>query len=347
MAITFTEKIAEIAKIDPNDITYWTDSENVIWLINKGGNSAFITRYNQKRVDKILSRSFPSQWRHVEGKKNPADIASCGTPKAHEFLNSSLWLEGPEFITPDPSKWPKQNEELTFQENPEMKTRSALMTSTMVEPNQPEENNDLIPPECGDGEKSNELPFVFQGTDWRSSCLLAKEFLGNIPLDDPEWGEIKKRMEKPIQRVDLFELLMVWEAQQNTCRELLAALRSGSIPAKLRNFITFHNLQIVKIDGLEPIELIVSVNRNIRGSAKLQETMRRTYLPNGKVNWRYFKQNGHLEKLTEVLKALKTRDMLVFVPPWSVAAKQLVKHIHKEVTARGSFHIVDMALQQL
>jgi hypothetical protein len=67
MSITFTEKIAEIAKIDPEEITYWTDSENVILLINKGGNSAFITRYNQKRVDKLLSRSSPSQWRHVEG----------------------------------------------------------------------------------------------------------------------------------------------------------------------------------------------------------------------------------------------------------------------------------------
>jgi hypothetical protein len=80
---------------------------------------------------------------------------------------------------------------------------------------------------------------------------------------------------------------------------------------------------------------------------KLQETMRRTYLPNGKVNRRNFKQNGHLEKLNEALKALKTRDMLAFVPPWSVAAKQLVKHINKELTAHGSFHIVEMAIQQL
>jgi hypothetical protein len=41
---------------------------------------------------------------------------------------------------------------------------------------------------------------------------LAKEFLENIPLDDPKWGEMKKRMEKPIPRVDLFKLLVVLEA---------------------------------------------------------------------------------------------------------------------------------------
>jgi hypothetical protein len=347
MSITFTEKIAEIAKIDPKDITYWTDSENVIRLINKGGNSAFITRYNQKRVDKILSRSSPSQWRHVEGKKNPADIASRGTPKAHEFLNSSLWLDGPEFITQDPSEWPKQKEELTFQENPELKTRSGLVTSVTEEPERQNKIENSIPLECGDGDQNNDNPFLFQGTDWKSSCLLAREFLENIPIDDPDWGEIKRGMEKPIPRIDLFELLVVWEAQQNTCKELLAALRSGKIPAKLRNFITYHNLQVVKIKGLEPIELIVSVKRNIRESTKLQETMRRTYLPNGRVNRRNFKRNGHLEKLNEALKALKTRDMLAFVPPWSVAAKQLVKHVHEEVTAYGSFHIVEMAIQQL
>jgi hypothetical protein len=87
-----------------------------------------------------------------------------------------------------------------------------------------------------------------------------------IAIDDPDWGEIKKRMEKPIPRVDLFELLVVWEAQQNACKELLAALRLGRIPAKLRNFITYHNLQVVKIDGPKPIELIVSVKRNMVNS---------------------------------------------------------------------------------
>jgi hypothetical protein len=167
---------------------------------------------------------------------------------------------------------------------------------------------------------------VFQGTDWRSSCLLAKEFLEHIPLNDPDWGEIKKRMEKPIPRVDLYKLLVVWEAQRNTGRELLTALKSGRIPGKLRNFITFHNLQVVKFDGLELIELIVLVKRDIRESAKLQETMRRTYLPNGRENGRKIKQNGHLQNLNEAIKALGTPDTLAFGPPCSVAPKQLVKH---------------------
>jgi hypothetical protein len=51
-----------------------------------------------------------------------------------------------------------------------------------------------------------------------------------IPLDDPEWGEIRKRMEKHIPRVDSFELLVVWETQQNKCKKLISASqREGSL----------------------------------------------------------------------------------------------------------------------
>jgi hypothetical protein len=109
----------------------------------KGGNIAFITKYNQKRVDK--SRSSPTQWRNVDGKRNQADVAYREIPKTHEFLNSSTWLDGPEFLALDPSEWPKEKEE---------------------EP---------IPFLSGDGDNPKEgSPYVFQGTDWRSSYLLAK-----------------------------------------------------------------------------------------------------------------------------------------------------------------------------
>ncbi len=48
-----------------------------------------------------------------------------------------------------------------------------------------------------------------------------------------------------------YELLVVWEAQQNTCKELFATLQTGRVPVRLRNFITHHNLQIVKVDKLD------------------------------------------------------------------------------------------------
>jgi hypothetical protein len=85
----------------------------------------------------------------------------------------------------------------------------------------------------------------------------------------------------------------------------------------------------------------------VRESRKLQETLRRTYLPNGRVNRRHFQRQGKLDKLNEAITALNSRSMLAFVPPWSTAGKQLVKYMHEEVTAHRSLHIVKVAIQQL
>ncbi len=113
MALSFAENVlCLLNEKEKTSVTYWTDSENVLRQINKGGNFSLTTRYNQKRVDKILSIS--EQWRHVDGKRNPADIASRGTPCAEEFLASSLWLLGPEFLTQEESIWPERKEDLSF-----------------------------------------------------------------------------------------------------------------------------------------------------------------------------------------------------------------------------------------
>jgi isoleucyl-tRNA synthetase len=109
MVVSLAERFADASGLDITKFRFWTDSENVIRQINRGGNSAFITKYNYNRVAKILSKTSPSQWRHVDGKRNPADVASRGTPRAEEFLSSKLWLQGPDFLTQTEDKWPTQN----------------------------------------------------------------------------------------------------------------------------------------------------------------------------------------------------------------------------------------------
>ena len=48
------------------------------------------------RVGTIQSLTTVSQWSHVSGKENPADLASRGC--SPEMLSNSIWFEGPSFL---------------------------------------------------------------------------------------------------------------------------------------------------------------------------------------------------------------------------------------------------------
>jgi hypothetical protein len=175
---------------------------------------------------------------------------------------------------------------------------------------------------------------------------LAKQFLEEVTDDDPQWGTIKNKLQTPIPRMNIYELVVVWETQQKVCKELLSALRSDRIPNRLKNFVTHHNLQIMRVAELNNLELIISVKRNVSENRKTIETLRRTYLPNGRVNKRNSKRQGYLDKMETAIKALQNHGSLIFVPPHSRAAYQLIQHIHDEITAHGSFQIVETAVQQ-
>lgn len=84
---------------------YWTDSTITLQYI-RSEDRRFHT-FVANRVARIREGSYPSQWRYVNTKSNPADFASRG-PKACELVDNKLWLEGPEFLKMDKSQWPEQ-----------------------------------------------------------------------------------------------------------------------------------------------------------------------------------------------------------------------------------------------
>ncbi len=233
MGITLAENFLSVLGCTNQKVHYWTDSENVLRQIHKGGNSCLITKYNQKRVTKILAHSHPTQWRHVDGTENPADVASRGTSTAQEFLNSSLWLQGPAFLTT--GKLPEQKEELIFQNI----TKESLihLTAPSLEVEEPSTAS------C------EETPLIL-GTNWDKSCEKALSFIREQAKTDLEWGKLLKLFHEPIQKQCLLETLVVWAAQQKHCKELLRALRSNKIPEPLKNLVTFHNLQLVNMEEL-------------------------------------------------------------------------------------------------
>ena len=83
------ELTLEISKIQ-----FYTDSKIVLGYLQNS--TKRFSRYVYHRIDEILKQSKVSQWRHIEGSKNIADIAS--RPQTIQSLLDSDWLSGPNFL---------------------------------------------------------------------------------------------------------------------------------------------------------------------------------------------------------------------------------------------------------
>ncbi|XP_064653091.1 uncharacterized protein LOC135503446 [Lineus longissimus] len=60
----------------PLNVTYWSDSMNVLYWIRRPGKE--FKTYVANRVGEIQERSSADQWRHVPTKQNPADLPTRG-----------------------------------------------------------------------------------------------------------------------------------------------------------------------------------------------------------------------------------------------------------------------------
>ncbi|XP_078495844.1 uncharacterized protein LOC144751858 [Ciona intestinalis] len=85
---------------------FWTDSCAVRQSICNVG-KRFHT-FVANRLAKIHRQTVPSQWKHVNSKLNPADIASRGM--SVQNLIKSRWLKGPTFLWQTEEFWPKPPE---------------------------------------------------------------------------------------------------------------------------------------------------------------------------------------------------------------------------------------------
>ena len=74
---------------------FWTDSQIVLGYLKN--DSKRFKVFVANRVQQIHDASKPSQWSHVTGVDNPADLASRGM-KAEDLVKSTLWFKGPSFL---------------------------------------------------------------------------------------------------------------------------------------------------------------------------------------------------------------------------------------------------------
>ena len=86
----------------------WSDSTTVLhWLDNLPGKWQTFVANRVAQIQEVIPRE---KWFHVPTEVNPADLASRGVPVA-QFIQSSLWWQGPEFLRCLEPSYPPQPSE--------------------------------------------------------------------------------------------------------------------------------------------------------------------------------------------------------------------------------------------
>lgn len=97
-------QVAGTLGLDGSQLYFWTDSTIVLHWLRKIPSDLKVFVGN--RVSEIQNITKRRNWRHVESKKNPADLISRAET-VERLKNSRLWWDGPSFLLLPSERWPK------------------------------------------------------------------------------------------------------------------------------------------------------------------------------------------------------------------------------------------------
>jgi len=98
------KKAVTVTNITGNETYMRTDSANVLSWIH--GPSTKCKTFVGNRVALIQENTAAATWRHVPTYSYPADLISRGI-EATALSTSTLWWKGPQWLTQQPSDWPR------------------------------------------------------------------------------------------------------------------------------------------------------------------------------------------------------------------------------------------------
>ncbi|XP_068201659.1 uncharacterized protein [Palaemon carinicauda] len=88
---------------------FWTDSTSVLKYLRNP--TARYQTFVDNRVNLIRDTSDIMAWRYINTTANPADLTSRGL-SVGDFLQSSLWFSGPDFLKMDETHWATMPEDM-------------------------------------------------------------------------------------------------------------------------------------------------------------------------------------------------------------------------------------------
>jgi len=109
LLVRLASKYAPCLRLPIKKTFYWTDSMVVLaWIASQ---SSKWKTFVANRVGEIHDRTSIHEWSHVGTHDNPADIVSRGCCPS-QIKNLKMWWNGPEWLSSDPSDWPKNNKNI-------------------------------------------------------------------------------------------------------------------------------------------------------------------------------------------------------------------------------------------
>ena len=108
LAAKLAQSISQELKISRQNIFCWSDSEIVLFWLQKKPDT--LIPFIANRIEKIQQHNF-SPFSYINTSENPADIASRGCNATE--LNVSLWMHGPSFLQKSFDEWPAQKHDFS------------------------------------------------------------------------------------------------------------------------------------------------------------------------------------------------------------------------------------------
>ncbi|XP_055622077.1 uncharacterized protein LOC129765689 [Toxorhynchites rutilus septentrionalis] len=132
LAAHLHSRIKQAIDISISGSYFWSDSAVTLQWLRSPPNvwKTFVAN----RVSEIQHFTHGSQWNHVSGCENPADLVSRGMT-VEEFLNSKMWRSGPSWLQLSSRNWPISNPPGVAEELLEIRAVVAtVQTSPSVNP---------------------------------------------------------------------------------------------------------------------------------------------------------------------------------------------------------------------
>ena len=103
LAVELDKMLRKELDVPINRSVFWTDSTSVLRHIEN--EDKHFHMFVSNRLTMIHDGSTSGQWRYVDSKRNPSDVASRGL-SAKALLENDSWRSGPDFLWQDGSLWP-------------------------------------------------------------------------------------------------------------------------------------------------------------------------------------------------------------------------------------------------
>ena len=133
-AVTAVKLALQIQRaLDPElelEIFFWTDSMVVLYWIN--GEWILWKEWVSNRSRFIQDNSARSQWRHIAGVENPADICSRGMTLSKLVQSDCIWFSGPVFLKKPRDQWPRSSLNNNIMQREDVATEAKRPTAVLV-----------------------------------------------------------------------------------------------------------------------------------------------------------------------------------------------------------------------